>query len=401
MLKPFYKMKRGDYWHVKLKDRNGKAMTARSTRTKDKNEAEAIMWRWALEKSGYFIQQHPNYCTHRITPPPQFYEPPAPEYTEYEKMNLYDLLTLFWTYETSPLLREPSKGKKNRNPERFEMMLSKIKILQKELKGLKVKDTTAEKINSILLECQARRNLKPSTMAQYSAMFIQCFSFYYKKELIKKDIASKIIRFTVKYEEKPIFTPEETKQFFSMPELFASEKVYLLYKTLFLTGCRIGEILALQYKDIIKTSGGYLLNISKNWTLITHRIKSTKEERKDTVYISATLAEKLYSLNPTATLDDFIFSDVKTLQPLTYYKVRTELDKALKSIKIYRKGLTPHSFRHSFTVILRDKGYSEEDLLYLTRHDSRESMGTYLNHLSKNMKEKQKEAYHLMADVIT
>lgn len=59
MLKAFYAFKRGDYWQVKLKDEHGKALTAKSTRSKDRNEAEAIMWQWYFERQGGYYARQP------------------------------------------------------------------------------------------------------------------------------------------------------------------------------------------------------------------------------------------------------------------------------------------------------------------------------------------------------
>lgn len=73
-----------------------------------------------------------------------------------------------------------------------------------------------------------------------------------------------------------------------------------------------------------------MLNISKTRTLNTHRLKSTKTEREDIIYISCSLAKKLFNLSPNSAPDDFIFSNVTLLEPIKYYKIKIELGGVLK-----------------------------------------------------------------------
>ena len=59
---------------------------------------------------------------------------------------------------------------------------------------------------------------------------------------------------------------EEIRRLFNSEDNPFGSKTYLLInELLFKTGCRIGELQALQMQDIVKTANGYTLNIRKNY----------------------------------------------------------------------------------------------------------------------------------------
>ncbi|MGI5102866.1 tyrosine-type recombinase/integrase, partial [Treponema vincentii] len=62
------------------------------------------------------------------------------------------------------------------------------------------------------------------------------------------------------------FKTEEIQRLFNAHDNpFGSETYRLVNELLFKTGCRIGELQALQMQDVIKTEQGYVLKIDKNY----------------------------------------------------------------------------------------------------------------------------------------
>ena len=57
----------------------------------------------------------------------------------------------------------------------------------------------------------------------------------------------------------------------------------------------------------------------------------------------------------------------------------------MTALGIKKQNLTLHSYRHTFATFLRMAGYSEEQLRYLTRHDSIAEVHRYTDHYTPDM----------------
>ena len=397
MLKAFYAFKRGDYWQVKLKDEHGKALTAKSTRTKDRNEAEAIMWQWYFERNGSYYARQPQDAYYYVSQP--VVQQATPAGTEYENMTVYELMSLFWGYNRSPYIAELERqGRKVPNPERFSYALGFIEQIKPALSRIKVKDVTGEIINGILQRYQHNRNTGNLTMKNYAAFFRQTFRYFYKKDLITKNISDKIMQFIGDTKAKAILTTDELQKLFSRPEYFPNETIRTFTKTLAVTGCRTGEILALQKGDLQYTENGYFLNINKNYTNTTKRLKSTKTGRQDFVFIPDDIAEALKGQMRSGS--DFILSNKEKNEPVQYHRVSYYFKAACKKAGVFKENLTLHSLRHGFAVMARDKGITAEQLLLVTRHESLAGLKTYLNHASQTVIKKQREVVNYIDSIL-
>ncbi len=94
--------------------------------------------------------------------------------------------------------------------------------------------------------------------------------------------------------------------------------------------------------------------------------------------------------------NDFIFKSKKfDDRPLAYSSVFRNFKKALKKAGIDRKGLTIHSYRHTFATRLLEAGYSELQLLFLTRHESLSQIRLYTNHENEEQEKMKQEAINL------
>ena len=159
---------------------------------------------------------------------------------------------------------------------------------------------------------------------------------------------------------------------------------------MFKTGCRIGELQALQIQDFIKTSDGYALKIDKNYCRAGKRLKCTKTERSDIVPISDTLAAKLLAYLEKHPLKDkpdafIFFSAQKSNTPMSYTAIRKDFIATMKKLGFTRDNLTIHSYRHTYATFLRMAGFSDEDLKFLTRHDCIVEVRHYADHYTPEM----------------
>ena len=246
-------------------------------------------------------------------------------------------------------------------------------------------------------------------MKNISYMFIQPLHFAYRNNLLARDVAqhitpvSKNTRKKAKKEaEKAIFTKEEIQRLFNANDNpFHSETYRLINELLLKTGCRIGELQALHMQDVTKTEQGYVLKIDKNYCRAGKRIKSTKTERRDIVPIAADLAAKLLAHIEKSPFKDiptaFVFSSAKSAHtPLCYESINKNFNKTMIKLGIKKTNLTIHSYRHTFATFLRMAGYSEEQLRFLTRHDSIVEVHRYTDHYTPDM---DKLKYQAVADI--
>ena len=434
--------------YVQLKDKQtGSYMSAKSTGTRNRNEATRIASRWWNEfdltgKALYSIENnnsveaatHGNHlidmdikaytqtaidtivqgvqgtvCNKSSVLP---YSVSAAEYADAPEeikplldqlstLTFYDYILLYWNYDESPFIKgKIRKGEEPPNPERFYHHTTCIKKYEKYFPPCLLTEITGTKIDTMLGAIKGAGKLKENTMHKYYSICIQALRFAYRNNLIARDISqqitkeSKSTRKKAKKEaEKATFTKEEIRQLFNGEHNpFGSQTNWLINEVLFKTGCRIGEIQALQMQDFIKNSDGYALKVDKNYCRTGKRLKCTKTERSDIVPLSADLAEKLLAhLESNPSQDDpeaFIFSSRRDAhKPFCYESFNDDFNRTMVRVGMKRTNLTLHSYRHTYATFLRLAGFSEEELKFLTRHDCIAEVRRYADHYTPEMEQ--------------
>ena len=124
----------------------------------------------------------------------------------------------------------------------------------------------------------------------------QALHFAYVNNLLVRDISSGVTKFSNRSGEKEIFSQQELKMLFnSGVNHFERKDCFLINKLLIKTGCRIGEVLALQRQDIIHTENGYVLNVSKSYNDTSDRVKETAGGECGVLYFSWVPARMSFS----------------------------------------------------------------------------------------------------------
>lgn len=424
----YYYRRNGIIYYVPLDPKTRKKRVAKSTRTRDLNKAQLIMWNWHLaEMQKLEIRNEKMIIETDIPKISKIIQTIIKQELEnikvidfygrntqsnklklatsatnslgkYAEYSFYDFLKEFWDYEKSPhIATQRREGKKLAEPERFAEFTNLLKFFKEEIEGMPLSDIQPEKINKALLSYKNKRKIKDATMLRYSKIFKQPLAFLYQNGYMIKNFADTIIRFSGKSEKKEIFSEKEITEIFSKKDNFSDEKRRLVIKSLYLTGCRIGEILALQPSDLQIINNTYYLNISKNWT-VTGRLKTTKTGRVDRVLLPYDFGKELAEyINKHS--KNFIFQSTDNdFEPISYDKISYEFNKVMKKLGIKRKGLTLHSFRHTYATLLRDAGFSTEEMLFLTRHESRECLDVYVKHpTAKSLKNQEKALSYISA----
>lgn len=441
-LKDWYTYKRQGIIYVQFKDVvTGKKLTAKSTRTRDTEEAtrrinelyynpESSFNKSRREKEekkekellAPIIQEAvenalktlsinpvgmPNQVQNTAGVATQTYPAEIRPIAEHiNELTFYEYLLLFWNYDKSPYIKQLARlGKKIPNPERFGAHRKAFKRYSSFFNETKLSEISADEINTILGMIKNTNKLKDSTTSCLRYGITQALHFAYINNLLERDISSGITKFSNRSEEKEIFTKDELKLLFnSDANLFEREDCFLVNKLLIKTGCRIGEILALQIQDIIHTENGYVLNVSKSYNQQGKRLKETKTGRKDFVSIADTTVQELFAFIETnpfkCSPDAFIFYSGKKERPMRYNTIERNFNRIMKKLGIKRKGLSIHSYRHTYAVILAAAGFSQAELKYLTRHDSLKELQRYMSHVTPELKQKNREAAYCIDKVV-
>ena len=447
-------------FYVQLKNKEtGNYMTAKSTGSRDRNEATRFASRWWTEydKTGTvsykpsnsmmdaadyqmkaldekitaytqtaidtIVQSVQTVSFNKNTPQPysvsaaEYEDAPEevkPIFDQLSTLTFYDYILLYWNYKESPFIKGKIRtGATPPNPERFYHHTTCIKKYEQYFPSCLLTEITGTKIDTMLGAIKGAGKLKENTMHKYYSICIQALRFAYRNNLIARDISQQITRESKstrkkakKEAEKATFTKEEIRQLFNGEHNpFGSQINWLINEVLFKTGCRIGELQALQIQDFIKNADGYALKIDKNYCRAGNRIKCTKTERSNTIPISNDLAAKLLAYLEKHPLKDkpdafIFFSAQKSSIAISYAAIRKNFIATMKRLKFARANLTLHSYRHTFATFLRLAGFSEEELKFLTRHDCIAEVRRYTDHYTPEMEQLKHKAV-IVFDTLT
>ena len=142
-----------------------------------------------------------------------------------------------------------------------------------------------------------------------------------------------------KYEKKlpTVLTKEEIKEFFEKIDNFRDS---LLFKLIYFTGARVGEILTLQFEDINMKEGFIKLHSEKKRSgQMTQRLIRIPKELN--------IALKNY-LSVIQSQEGKVFT-------LTACRVWQLLKKYIERTSIQKKKVTVHTLRHSYATYLLSK----------------------------------------------
>ncbi len=323
-----------------------------------------------------------------------------------DTLKFTDYILEYWNFKESPYIKQLyNMGIEPPGHERFYSLTCSFKKYFKIYSpDFLLKDIKATNINALLGRMKREYNLSSNTIQRLRNGLTQALHFAYKNKVIQNDIAEYVTTFSKKNQvEKEVFSKEEAKLIANKElNVFGSDHYFMINRLLLTTGCRVGEVLALQYSDIIQDKNGLSLKISKNWNNQSRRIKDTKTSRSDIVPLSSEMALMLLDYTKNMSGDDFLFkSKIYDNRPLAYTSVYKNFVKTMKKIGAKRKGLTPHSYRHTFATRLLEAGYSETQLLFLTRHESIDQLRVYSNHDNAERTKIKQEAINLTENLLT
>lgn len=197
--------------------------------------------------------------------------------------------------------------------------------------------------------------------------------------------------------------PEDLKALMAYMEKLANKKFsyffdYVLYSVLLATGCRFGEVVALEWSDIDIENG--TISITKNYSRLLKLIGTPKSKAGVRVISIDKKTINLLRLYKNRQRQLFLetgahVSAVVFATPTKEYQnmaTRQEsLDRRITEIGIPR--FTFHAFRHTHASLLLNAGISYKELQYRLGHATLAMTMDIYSHLSKD-KEKEAVSYY-------
>jgi integrase len=208
---------------------------------------------------------------------------------------------------------------------------------------------------------------------------------------IQKPIFDHFVRHTKKPD---IFSTEELHQLF-IPENFTSETYYMLFLLCLSAGLRLGEVLAVQRRQILFERKALIIDgFCKENGHRTHYNKKGSNENnrfRVTMLPNSTLEKLTAFINHNNIEDnDFVFSINGNGQPIPYGAAVYAFQKALRKAKITgapakdqaaTRKLSIHSLRHTYVTRMR-RALPAETIRKAVGHMSTEMTDYYTNKLA-------------------
>ncbi|BCB02121.1 site-specific integrase [Bacillus sp. KH172YL63] len=281
---------------------------------------------------------------------------------------------------------------------------------------LKLKDITRKMYQDALNDLKAQ-GLADSTREGINRTGRMIFRKALELELLKKDPTEfsyvkkdkKTIQQLEEEEVPNYLEKEELALFLKTAKQNGLEHDYLVFLILAYTGIRVGELIALKWKDI--DFKNHTISITKTYynpnnNTVEYQLvppKTRKSRRKivvDEEVIDALKEHKeaqdevIEQLGDAYYNQDFIFAKMQRQHgyPIVIKNVRDRMKRLLK-IADLNKDLTPHSLRHTHTSLLAEARVSLEQIMDRLGHtDDQITKNVYL-HVTQEMKKEASQKF--------
>lgn len=236
---------------------------------------------------------------------------------------------------------------------------------KKNLSTIKTKDINAFII--YLLE----KNLSPKSTKNILSILRTIFNEAVKSEIITTNPCLNAEKIYVAGRQRPrgILNKNEIENLFNK-NIWINETHFVLNFLAYKTGARLGELLALTEKEILKDR----IIIAHTWDHRNKKLVQTKTKKsKRIIPITSEVYKMLQKLINKST--GFIFHADNSIYPLSEHTVLSALKTALKKIDITEnerkeRGIVFHSWRHCFNSEMINKGIPKELLQGMTGHST-------------------------------
>jgi integrase len=402
----------GVYYAELVNPVTGEKLTARSTKTKNKDEALLVVAEWLTSGVPTGRGRKPRPLEEAIgldaiikaikktslTPKDalkivavlkeqNLIDIPAVA-AGHDKALFIPFLKNFWDYEKSPYIREKI-ARRHRIGRRhcYESQNRTRLYWEPAFKDRTLKSVTREDLKKFSIEL-AGKNLAPNTINKIMITGTTALSWACMEGMIPADPSDKLLRFSEEGKKRGVLTPEEAAELFSIE--WDDERVYAGNLLAITTGLRSGEVLAIRKSDI--STAENILYIRHSWNFID-KLKDTKNGEERKAPLLPKVKEKLLEVlekNPYETSDPFVFWNSQSPdKPLNGKALLNGLKKACVAIGIdpVKRDIVFHSHRHYYAARMTDR-MTAEQVSRITGHKSKAVFDGYADHIiSKNLEE--------------
>ena len=264
---------------------------------------------------------------------------------------------------------------------------------------LDIKSLTSRDLQRIIYEIKERKKLSPSSMNTIIGAIKQAFRYALDFELITSDPTLKLKRVPLPRESKlRVFTKEEQIKIENYIKKLDNDEYFVYILTLY-TGLRLGEVVALTFKDINLRSG--VMSITKTkyktldqnnkWIYVVDTPKTKSSIRE--IPLPRFLIDKIRELKKKK-ISKYIVSrnDGTTL---TDKVVVYRLSYLLKQIHVRR--LNFHALRHTFATRALENKMDIKTLQEILGHsDIRTTLNIYTHSLMTHKKQQMQKMKKLV-----
>lgn len=244
------------------------------------------------------------------------------------------------------------------------------KWLEKEWNGpVCLEDLEFEDVEHFLKFLKVKRDYKPASRKRVSVAVKMFFKYAWKKRICKDDIASQIEDIKCVQKEREYLTQEEALSFIKE---IRHPVVRVFASTLFYTGMRISEALALTPEDV---------DLRSNWILI----RNGKGNKARKIPICKKLKELLEDYVQWRVESNQFFATPKT-GGISIGRVQAIIKETRKRLGI-TKQITAHVFRHSFASELVKKDVNIVSISKLLGHSNLKTTSIYTHTSSEQLEE--------------
>ena len=419
-----YKRKNGIFYGYLINPVTGERLPARSTGTKNKQEAEFVVINWRREgfysssdlqktitvdtaistvKTAEWNQSDINRLIEAMKSR-GFIDSAKIKSNGPEATLLNDFLVNFWTFDESPYVKERLAFGFSCHRAHIKGSLSRAKNHWKEYfpESMTIGDIKRSDIEKFQLYLKDLK-LANKTINHVINSGRLPLSWAFKKGMVPSDPTEGLQQFSQQTQKRGILSKKELAELFK-PEYWKSEvsRVGALLSST--TGMRLGEIRALQVQDIKMDR----ITINHSYNNLDGLKAPKNNESRDTPLLPHVRIEimNLINNNPNRiTPETFIFYSsfkIGKTEPAGLNTFNENLKHALSIMKIdYReRHISFHSLRHGYTTYLAGK-VGLEALQGIVGHKDQAMTAHYSNHqLTENFEAVQKAAEEAFKGVI-
>ena len=269
-----------------------------------------------------------------------------------------DFLDRIWNFGQSPFLKEKQLYGHSVTRRHALEQAGVVRRYwdRKEWADTRLIDVSHAELKAHLLRLSSE-GLAPATLNKALAAVSAPLAWAARSEIIPMNPAEGIPHFSGQSKKRDILTSEEIYTLCALD--WPDERARVAFLVAFTTGARLGEVNALQLRDV----GANQLSIRHSWGF-ADGLKSTKNGEEREVPIRPAVRDALRDLgekNPHGTGDErFIFYGMLAEKPLDAKSLSNGFIDALHAIGIdeaerHARNLVFHSLRHCYATIMAER----------------------------------------------